>query len=196
MTENENPESPDPTPSPRKRRSRRRRWLLFGLPVAALAGLFAARAFAHGFRHGCDGDGEMTDEELRERREHMVEFAARYLDATPQQKTRLSALAEEVTPQFVALRLDTSNSAYVIFIPIDASSRELSQPPYPRVNREHHIASGNDVVCAMYYSCAYIASFARESGYGIRFRIDSLDVAWTHLVEPGRWNRIGNARPT
>ena len=106
MTENEPTPTPEPTPSPKKRR--RRRWLLFGLPIAALAGLFAARAFAHGFRHGCDGvDGEMTEEQLRDRREHMVDFAARYLDATPQQKTRMQSLAAEVQPQFLALRKES-----------------------------------------------------------------------------------------
>ena len=107
MTEDQNPTStPEPAPySSRRRRHRRRRWLLFGLPIAAIAGLFAARAFAHGFRQGCGGyDEEMSEEELRDRREHMVDFAARYLDATPQQKTRLSALATELSPQFVALR--------------------------------------------------------------------------------------------
>lgn len=107
MTENEPTPTPEPTPSP-KRRRRRRRWLLFGLPIAALAGLFAARAFAHGFRHGCDGglDG-LSEDELRERREHMVDFAARYLDATPQQKTRMQSLAAEVQPQFLALRKES-----------------------------------------------------------------------------------------
>jgi Spy/CpxP family protein refolding chaperone len=104
MTETPNtPETPSPQSRPRRRR--RRRWLLFGLPIAAFAGLFAARAFAHGFRHGCAYDGEeMSDEELSERRDHMVEFAARYLEATPQQKTRMHALADELAPQFLALR--------------------------------------------------------------------------------------------
>jgi Spy/CpxP family protein refolding chaperone len=111
MTENETDSTasaePEPAPSrSRWRRRHRRRWLMFGLPIAAVAGLFAARAFAHGFRHGCgyDEDDEMSEDELRDRREHMVSFAARYLDATPQQKTRMQALAAEVTPQFVALR--------------------------------------------------------------------------------------------
>lgn len=102
----ETPTTPEtPAPQSRPRRRRRRRWLMFGLPIAAVAGLFAARAFAHGFRHGCGYDGEdMSDEELRDRRDHMVDFAARYLDATPQQKTRLSALADELQPQFLSLR--------------------------------------------------------------------------------------------
>lgn len=105
----ETPSTPEPTSTPyrRSRRGRRRRWLLFGLPIAAIAGLFAARAFAHGFRHGCGGGGDdLSDEELRDRREHMVDFAARQLDATAQQKTRMHALADELAPQFLALRKD------------------------------------------------------------------------------------------
>jgi Spy/CpxP family protein refolding chaperone len=106
MTEDENP-TPEPASSepsrPRRRRGRGRRWWLFGLPIAALAGLFAARAFADGFREGCNLDA-LSPEELGERREHMVEMAARFIDATPQQKTRLSALAKELSPQLLALR--------------------------------------------------------------------------------------------
>jgi len=105
--ENENDDSPEPTTSQRRRRRRRgRRWWLFGFPIAALAGLFAARAFAHGFREGCNNLDELSVEELGERREHVVEMAARFIDATPQQKTRLSALAKELTPQFLGLRKD------------------------------------------------------------------------------------------
>ena len=107
MTDNEINDSPEPTSSqPRRRRGRSRRWWLFGLPIAALAGLFAARAFAHGFREGCNNLDELSVEELGERREHVVEMAARFIDATPQQKTRLSALAKELTPQFLGLRKD------------------------------------------------------------------------------------------
>lgn len=102
-TDNETPSASEPG-SRGKRGRRRRRWLLFGLPIAAIAALFTARAFAHGFRQGCAHEGELSEEELNERREHMVDFAARFLDVTPQQKTRLSALAKELTPQFVALR--------------------------------------------------------------------------------------------
>jgi periplasmic protein CpxP/Spy len=110
MTENESsdsrePTSPEPTSSqPKRRRGRGRRWWLFGLPIAALAGLFAARAYANGLRGGCGNLDELSADQLGERRAHMVEMAARFIDATPQQKTRLSALAKELTPQFIALR--------------------------------------------------------------------------------------------
>ena len=87
-----------------KRRRRHRRWLMFGLPIVAIAGLVSARAFAHGRRHGWGGGQDLTEDELKDRRQHMVEFAARYLEATAQQKTRLQALADEVAPQLQAMR--------------------------------------------------------------------------------------------
>jgi Spy/CpxP family protein refolding chaperone len=103
MTIPNDPTPPETTTSePKRAPQRRRRWLLasgLGL-VAALTGLFATRALAHGhgFGRGFGGRAESA-EELREHLGRKAEFVLSRVDATEQQQQRIGQILDQAAPK-------------------------------------------------------------------------------------------------
>jgi Spy/CpxP family protein refolding chaperone len=108
-----NSESSNPEPG-----NRTRRWTLAGLGVASVAAIAAAvgasgwhgRAHAHGFGpggHGFMGGGfgrDMDPETMGKRLDAMVSFALADIDATADQKSRISAIAKQAATDLAPLR--------------------------------------------------------------------------------------------
>jgi periplasmic protein CpxP/Spy len=108
-----NSEAANPAPH-----SRTRRWTLAGLGVASVAAIAAAvgasgwhgRAHAHGFGPGARGfmgggfAGNMDPEAMGKRLDAMVSFALADIDATDDQKSRISAIAKQAVADLAPLR--------------------------------------------------------------------------------------------
>jgi len=93
----------------RRSRRRRRRWLMFtGLPLLAIGGVFAAKAFAdhgHGLgHHGHGFRGAKTVEDLRERMGDRAERLLGHLDATDAQRREVDAILDTTAPQLFAMK--------------------------------------------------------------------------------------------
>jgi Spy/CpxP family protein refolding chaperone len=79
-------------------RRRRRRWLFAGgLGLAAIAGLFATRAWAHHPHFGRFGRVQ-TEEQLRERLDRGADFALSQVDASDVQRARVDAILDQAAP--------------------------------------------------------------------------------------------------
>jgi Spy/CpxP family protein refolding chaperone len=90
--------SQDPNDPSRTRRRRRRRYLFAGgLGLAALAGLFATRAWAHHSHFGRFGHVQ-SQEQLRERLDRGADFVLSRLDATDLQRDRIGAILDQAAP--------------------------------------------------------------------------------------------------
>jgi Spy/CpxP family protein refolding chaperone len=99
-------------------KSRARRWTLAGLGVASVAAIAGAvgasgwhgRAHAHGFGPGGRGfmgsgfGGDMDPEAMGRRLDAMVSFALADIDATADQKSRISAIAKQAAADLAPLR--------------------------------------------------------------------------------------------
>ena len=98
--------------------SRARRWTLAGIGTASVAALAAigtgwhAPAHAHGFGPGGQGGffmgrgfgGPMDPEAMGKRLEAMVSFALADIDASAEQKNRISAIAKQAAADLAPLR--------------------------------------------------------------------------------------------
>lgn len=90
----------DPARPRHRRRGFRRRWLLLsGIPIAA-AGLFAARAFAHGGHgFGCGhGGGPRSADALAERMVDHLDFMLDRVDADDAQRAEVAKIAARQAP--------------------------------------------------------------------------------------------------
>jgi len=101
MSDTNEPSTTEPSgPSPRRRR--RRRWLFAGgLGLAALAGLFATRTYAH--HHGFGRWGRPhTAEQLRERLDWGADRVLSRVAATDIQRQRVDATLDQAAPELFA----------------------------------------------------------------------------------------------
>jgi len=88
-------QGPDQNDPPRRRR---RRWLFAGgLGLAAIAGLFATRAWAHHPHFGRFGRVQ-TEEQLRERLDHGADFVLSKVDASDVQRARIDVILDQAAP--------------------------------------------------------------------------------------------------
>jgi len=108
-----NIESPNPAPT-----SRARRWTLAGLGAASVAAIAAAvgasgwhgHAHAQGFGHGGHGfmgrgfGADMDPAAMGKRLDAMVSFALADIDATDDQKSRISAIAKQAATDLAPMR--------------------------------------------------------------------------------------------
>jgi Spy/CpxP family protein refolding chaperone len=86
------PNRPDHASPPRRRR---RRWLFAGgLGLAALAGLFATRAWAHHHHFG----RVHSQEQLRERLDRGADLVLSQVDASDVQRARIDAILDQAAP--------------------------------------------------------------------------------------------------
>lgn len=103
-------------------KSKARRWTIAGLGAASLAAIAAigasswhhrahAQGFGHGFGPGGHGGfmgrgfaGPMDPEAMGKRLDAMVSFALADVDATPEQKSRISAIAKSAATDLAPLR--------------------------------------------------------------------------------------------
>jgi hypothetical protein len=97
-TESSTPEAA----SPKSPKRRRRRWLFAGgLGLAALAGLFATRTFAH--HHGFGRwRGQHTQEQLRQRLDWGADRVLSRVSASDVQRQRVDAILDQAAPQLFA----------------------------------------------------------------------------------------------
>jgi Spy/CpxP family protein refolding chaperone len=94
--------------------NRKRRWTIAGIGAASVAAIAAigtgwhARAHAHGPGFGMFGgpgmQGPMDPEAMGKRLDAMVSFALADIDATPDQKSRISSIARQAAADLAPLR--------------------------------------------------------------------------------------------
>lgn len=102
--ESDTERAPDETDvrSPGKRRVRRRLFFWGGAGLAAVAGLVATRAWAHGRVFGHRRFHAASAEELRERLGDHAEFALRMLDASDEQRSAVEPILDTAAPELFA----------------------------------------------------------------------------------------------
>lgn len=99
------PHTPGDKSRPRRRGFGRRALFWTGLPLLALGGLFAGRAWAHGgFGGGCHHrGGARTPEALRSRMQWMVDRAFSRVDASDDQRAQAEAIVDQRAPDLHAV---------------------------------------------------------------------------------------------